>query len=75
MALGYGKGITGWQRIKEKEKIRAKGFEIIKEYPKFYLCGKIKDGEILYRECFARTDVDSFKAPKPTRFRIGYHKV
>lgn len=51
-----------YEKITRSEKKRAEGFELIKEYEDFYLYGKYKDGELLYRECFSKFDIDGVSA-------------
>lgn len=43
---------------KKFEKLRMQEMAILKEYDDYYLCGKIKDGKVLYRECFMKSEVD-----------------
>lgn len=61
--------------IAEEEKLRAKGFAKIKEYPRFWLCGKLdKDGNIMYRECFSKWDLGNRGQQRDMRQNIGgYH--
>lgn len=40
------------------ERHKYKEFEILEEYEWFYLCGKFEKGELLYKECFSKFDVD-----------------
>ena len=48
----------------EKQKLKA-GFKRIKEYKDFYLYGKYDfAGNLLYRECFSKFDVDGVKNVK-----------
>lgn len=60
--------------IPEQEKLRSKGFVVLKEYKDYYLCGKEKDDEILYRECFSKFDVDGVKG-NPAVTKIPYDPV
>ncbi len=71
MALGYETG--NWKKISKFEKLRAKDFAILKEYTHYYLCGKIKDGKVLYKECFSKFDIDGV-APteKPIKHYCKY---
>ena len=52
----------------EKSKLE-KGYKRIKTYEEFYLYGKYDgSGNLLYRECFSKFDIDGpKKAPKPER--------
>lgn len=55
----YNKKLRNYGLISEESRRRYKGFEVLKEYQDYYLCGKFtKDGELLYRECFSKFDVD-----------------
>ena len=48
----------------EKQKIQ-EGYKRIAEYPSFYLYGKYdRYGNLLYRECFSKFDVDGVPARK-----------
>ena len=54
-----------------EEKKRMEGFEIIKEYNDYYLCGKFVNGKLLYRETFSKFDIDGIKN-NPKRSHMPY---
>ena len=53
-----------WSRIAEDEKARFKDYVKLEEYECFYLCAKIKDDKVLYRECFSKFDIDGVEKAK-----------
>lgn len=62
--LNYGKGTGGRFRNYsscskfERDKVR-QGYQRIKEYETYYLYGKYdNDGNLLYKECFSKFDID-----------------
>lgn len=67
-----------YSSVSDETRARYKGFEKIKEYEHFYLCGRYNDnGELLYKECFSKFDVDGVKGayrpriPYPHWGRLG----
>lgn len=49
-------------------------YEVIKEYPRYYLCECIYNGKPLYKECFLKIYVDKIKEiPKTMDARVGWH--
>ena len=47
-------------------------YNVIKEYPKYYLCECVQDGKSLYKECFLKIYVDEVKkVRKPIGPRLG----
>lgn len=56
--------------VSNLEKKRAlEGFARLAEYEHFYLYGKVLNGQIIYKECFSKFDIDG--APKQSYSR-GY---
>jgi len=48
--------------VPETERHRMKDFEVIDKNDKFYICvRKDKHGNVLYKECFSRFDIDGVK--------------
>jgi hypothetical protein len=57
-----------YSSVSDETKARYKGFEKIKEYEHFYLCGRYTDdGKLLYKECFSKFDVDGVKVMHKSR--------
>ena len=62
-----------YSSVSAETKARYKGFEKIKEYEHFYLCGRYNDkGELLYKECFSKFDVDGVKVAYQKPPRVPY---
>ena len=63
------RNFSSYQRCSEYEQQKLQqGYKRIKEYKNFYLYGKYdKDGNLLYRECFSKFDIDG--VPKYSRVR------
>ena len=62
--LGGNNKVKTYEAIAHEEKNKADGFQLIKEYEHFYLKGKYQNGEMLYKECFSKFDVDGHKNPE-----------
>lgn len=72
MGIGLVKGrYSSYDSCKELEQKRYKDFRVLEEYECFYLCGKLQDGEILYRECFSKFDVDGVQNKNKRDFEGG----
>lgn len=63
--------LTGYKSIPNQEKKRSEGFERLEEYEYFYLCGRYRDGRLLYKECFSKFDIDGVTNPKMKRECVG----
>ena len=51
-----------YKLLAEESRERYKGFVKLKEYKHYYLCGRFNDkGELLYKECFSKFDVDGVR--------------
>lgn len=53
----------------EQDKVR-QGYKRLKEYKDYYLYGKYdNDGNLLYKECFSKFDIDGIKGnPSPATY-------
>jgi hypothetical protein len=55
-------------------KRQTRKYEVVKEYPRYYLCECIQDGKKLYRECFLKVEIRGVKeVPRTMDPRVGWH--